>query len=158
MKSNSTYIICLIMFPSVLGFLGGCGRKAGIAPEHKVIWQDDKYETLWIDPQIVLADSLLTLIRSDRIDSILADQTSTTRPGRPSIEIRIYEPFCNVSVGLTDANYRLVHPLLVRNLNRGYYQLTVNVDRFDPPTLPEGQYYLRSEFCDRVQMAAVTIR
>jgi len=43
----------------------GCGRKARIADEQKVVWQDNKYETLWVEPQIVLADSLMTLIRSD---------------------------------------------------------------------------------------------
>jgi len=100
----------------------------------------------------------MTLIRSDRIDSIRADQTTTAHPGRPSIEIRIYEPSCNVSVGLTDADFRLVHPLLVRNLTRGYYQLTVNVDRFDRLAIAPGLYHLRADFCGQVQMTAVTVK
>lgn len=149
--------ICLLLALMLFTALVGCGRKTSIVPEQKIIWQDNKYETLWVDPQIVLADSLMTLIRSDRIDSIRADQTTTARPGRPSIEIRIYEPFCNVSVDLTDSEFRLVHPMLVRNLTRGYYQLTVNLDRFDRLAFGLGDYYLRADYCGQTQMTSVTI-
>ncbi len=151
------YNICPLLTLVFFTAFAGCGRKASIVPEQQIVWQDDEYETLWVEPQIVLADSLMTLIRSDRIDSIRSDQTTTVHPGRPSIEIRVDEPFCNVSVGLTDAAFRLVHPLLVKNLTRGFYQLTVNVDRFDRPGLGRGTYYLRADYCGQVQMTTVTI-
>ena len=157
MKSKYVYKICLFLALAATTALVGCGRKASIVPEQNIIWQDDKYETLWVEPQIVLADSLMTLIRSNRIDSILADQTTTARPGRPSIEIRIYEPFCNVSVDLTDSKFRLVHPMLVRNLTQGYYQLTINLDRFDRLAFGLGEYYLRADYCGQVHMTSVTI-
>ena len=157
MKLRNACKICLLLTLVLFTVLVGCGRKASLVPEQKVVWQDDKYETLWVEPQIILADSLMTLIRSDRIDSIRADQTATAHPGRPSIEIRVYEPFCNVSVGLTDVAFRLVHPLLVKNLGRGFYQLTVNIDRFDRPLLNRGTYYLRADYCGQVRMTAVTV-
>jgi len=158
MKLRSTCKICLLATLATATIMVGCGRKTSIVPEQKILWQDNKYETLWVEPQIVLADSLMTLIRSDRIDSIRADQTTTAHPGRPSIEIRIYETSCNVSVGLTDTDFRLVYPLLIRNLTRGYYQLTVNVDRFDRPLIVPGPYYLRAEYCGQVRMTAVTVK
>jgi hypothetical protein len=157
MKLRFDYKIRLLLTLLVITLLAGCGRKASIAPEQKVIWQDDLYETLWVEPQIILADSLMTLIRSNRIDSVLADQTITARPGRASIEIRIYESACNVSVGLRDSEFRLVRPLLVRYLTRGFYQLTVNMDRFDRLMLPPGEYNLRVDYCDQVQMTAVAV-
>jgi len=73
----------------------GCGRKARIADEQIVVWQDSPYETLWVEPQIVLADSLMTLIRSDRIDSVLADPAPSMPQPRTAIEIRIFQPSCN---------------------------------------------------------------
>lgn len=157
MTLKHNHKICLLFTLVLVTVVVGCGRKASIVPEQKVVWQDDQYEILWVEPQIVLADSLITLIRSDRIDSIRADQTTTARPGRPSIEIRIEEPFCNVSIGLTDPDFRLVHPMLVRNLTQGYYQLTVNLDRLDRLAFGPGDYYLRADFCGQVQMTAVTI-
>ncbi len=157
MRLRYTDKICLLLAISIMAGMVGCGKKASIVPEQKVVWQDHKYETLWVEPQIVLADSLMTLIRSDRIDSILADQTITARPGRPSIEIRIFEPACNVSVALTDSDYRLVHPMLVRNLTRGYYQLTINLDRFDRLAFGLGDYYLRADYCGQVQMTTVAV-
>ena len=157
MKLRYTYKISLLLAMSITALMVGCGKKGSIVPEQKVVWQDGKYETLWVEPQIILADSLITLIRSNRIDSILADQTVTARPGRPSIEIRILEPACNVSVALTDSDFRLVHPMLVRNLTRGYYQLTINLDRFDRLAFGLGDYYLRADFCGNVQMTTVAV-
>lgn len=149
--------ICLSLAMTIVAIVIGCGKKGSIVPEQQIVWQDNRYEILWVEPQIVLADSLMTLIRSDRIDSIRADQTITSRPGRPSIEIRILEPACNVSVALIDSDFRLVHPMLVRNLTRGYYQLTINLDRFDRLAFGLGDYYLRADYCGHVQMTTVAV-
>lgn len=157
MKLRYAYKICLLLALVLTTVLIGCGRKARMADEQKVIWQDSPYETLWVEPQIVLADSLMTLIRSDRIDSVLADPSPSMPQPQTAIEIRIFQPSCNVSVGLFDADLRLVRPLLVRNLTTGFYRLTVNVDRFQKPALPPGKYYLKTDYCGEVQMALVTV-
>jgi hypothetical protein len=39
----------------------GCGRKVEIRDERKVVMQDSRYETLWVEPQIVMSDSLFTV-------------------------------------------------------------------------------------------------
>ena len=157
MKLRYAYKICLLSALVLTTVLVGCGRKASLVPEQKVVWQDSPYETLWVEPQIVLADSLMTLIRSDRIDSVLADPSPSMPQPRTAIEIRIFQPSCNVSVGLFDADLRLVRPLLVRNLTTGFYRLTVNVDRFQKPALPPGSYFLKTDYCGEVQMALVTV-
>ena len=157
MKLRYAYKICLLLALVLTTVLVGCGRKARITDEQRVIWQDSPYETLWVEPQIVLADSLMTLIRSDRIDSVLADPSPSMPQPRTAIEIRIFQPSCNVSVGLFDADIRLVRPLLVRNLTTGFYRLTVNVDRFQKPALPPGSYFLKTDYCGEVRMALVTV-
>lgn len=156
LESMATRFFIAIVILFVVTF-AGCGRKAQIVDERKVVWQDSPYETLWVEPQIVLADSLMTLIRSDRIDSVLADPADSKSQHRASIEIRVFEPWCNVSAGLFDTNRRLVRPLLVRNLSTGFYRLTVNVDRFQKPSLPPATYYLKADFCDEIQMAVVKV-
>ncbi len=138
--------------------LTGCGRKARPGYEQEAVLQDSPYETLWVEPEIVLADSLVTLIRSDRIDSVLADPTARVSRRRSSIEIRIFGKSCNVAAGLYDSGFRLVHPLLLRHLSTGFYRLTLNVDRFRAPPLPPGTYYLKADFCGEIQLALVTVR
>jgi hypothetical protein len=146
----------LIVLSLVALLLAGCGRKAQIAEESQVVWQESLYEILWVEPEIILADSLVTIIRSNRIDSVLAEAPTKT-PNRAAIELRIYGPFCNVSVGLLDASQRLIRPILIRNMVRGYYRLTVNLDRFRDPVLPPGEYFLKADYCGEVQMARLTI-
>ena len=111
----------------------------------------------WKSFLCVFKCSVRLLIRSDRIDSVLADPSPSMPQPRTAIEIRIFQPSCNVSVGLFDADLRLVRPLLVRNLTTGFYRLTVNVDRFQKPALPPGKYYLKTDYCGEVQMALVTV-
>lgn len=146
----------LTLLSMVVLLLAGCGRKARIADEKPVTWQESRYEILWVEPEIILADSLVTLIRSNRIDSVLAEAPTRT-PNRAAIEMRIYGPFCNVSVGLLDANQRLIRPILIRNMVRGYYRLTINLDRFREPALPPGEYFLKADYCGEIQMARLTI-
>ncbi len=156
---KKTRLITLLIFPAITAVLicSGCGRKVEIKDERKVVLQESRYETLWVEPQIVMSDSLFTLIRSDRIDSARIDPGSMPPQRKASVEIRITEPYCNASVALVDASLRPVYPLLVRNLSAGFYRLTLNVDRFRKPGLPPGSYFLRVDYCDRLEMALVTV-
>lgn len=114
------------------------------------------YEIFWVDPQVVVADSLITLIRSERIDSAIVEPSSLTIHRPPAVGLRITQPTCQAMVDLLDANLRLIRPLLLRDLGYGYYRLTLNVDRFREPPLPPGRYFLRAEFCGRSEMAMFT--
>lgn len=134
----------------------GCGKKGLIGEEKPTLVQPGIYETLWVEPQIVVADSLVTLIRSDRIDSAIVKPSDHGIATPSAVELRIYQATCNVSVDLLDTNLRLIRPLLLRDLSTGFYRLTLNADRFREPSLPPGRYFLRAEYCGRSEMMTFT--
>jgi hypothetical protein len=136
--------------------LSGCGRRVSISEEKPVMQEAGPYEVFWVDPQIVVADSLITLVRSERIDSAMVEPSSMTINRPAAVELRIDQPTCNAVVDLLDSELRLVRPLLLKNLGYGFYRLALNVDRFREPSLPPGRYFLRAEFCGRTEMAMFT--
>jgi hypothetical protein len=76
---------------------------------------------------------------------------------KASVEIRITEPYCNASIALVDASLQPVYPVLVRNLSAGFYRLTLNTEMFRRPELLPGTYFLRADYCDRLEMSLVTV-
>ena len=124
--------------------------------EEPTLVQRGMYETLWVEPQIMFVDSLITLIRADRIDSALVKPSERGIERPSSVEIRIPQASCNVAVDLLDANLRLIRPLIIQDLKTGFYRLALNADRFREPSLPPGRYFLRAEYCGRSEMTMFT--
>jgi len=149
-----------LLFPLLLLLLllSSCARRAPVSEERPLMQGDSPYEIFWVDPQIVVADTLITLFRSERIDSAIVEPSGMTTDRPAAVELRVMQASCNAMVDLLDANLRLVRPLLLKNLTYGYYRLTLNVDRFREPPLPPGRYFLRAEFCGRSEMAMFTIQ
>lgn len=140
-----------------LAAISGCGGGRGLIVDEKpTLVQEGIYETLWVEPQIVTADSLITLIRADRIDSALVKPSERGIERSSAVEIRVPQASCNVAVDLLDANLRIIRPLLLKDLGVGFYRLTLNADRFREPSLPPGRYFLRAEFCGRSEMTMFT--
>ncbi|MCP4684055.1 MAG: hypothetical protein GY867_01280 [bacterium] len=135
--------------------LSGCGRKGGPGDEYRP--EPRLHQTVWVDPQISFADSLVTLIRADRIDSLKIQPGEELFKEPASVEIPVLEPRCNVSVGLLDENLRLLYPLMVQNLGIGFYRLTFNYDRLNAPELPPGSYFIRAEFCESSRITRFTV-
>ena len=148
-----------LLFPllSLLFLLSSCARRAPVSEERPLMQGDSPYEIFWVDPQIVVADTLITLFRSERIDSAIVEPSGMTIDRPAAVELRVMQASCNAMVDLLDANLRLVRPLLLKNLTYGYYRLTLNVDRFREPALPSGRYFLRASFCGRTEMAMFTV-
>lgn len=153
-RYNARIWVALVVTILLLSF-GGCGQKPEPGEESRLV--SKLYHTVWVDPQIQFADSLVTLIRADRIDS-LRIQPGENVPVQPaSVEIAMFEPRCNVAVDLLDENLRMIRPLMLRNLGPGFYRLTFNYDRLNAPELLPGSYFLRAEFCDSTKVSRFTI-
>ena len=156
MRLTHNGTIILILLGLILS-LAGCGGWAPISKEEPVLQDRKLYEIFWVDPQIVFADTLMTLIRSERIDSSKIDPAELTANRPAAIEVRVYQPSCNVAIGMYDSNLRLIRPLLVKNLSFGFYRLTLHHDRFREPSLPPGRYFLKGDYCGRTEMAMFSV-
>ena len=139
----------LFAFFIFLSILGGCGKGPTVPPEEQKYY----FETAWIDPQIIISDSLFTLIRALRIDSFRVDTPVIESITIPSVTFEVTRADCPVVVNILDEKSAgVVWPLLVRNLAPGFYKLTLDFSRIDFHTLPPGYYVLKVVNCDIPQM------
>ncbi|UCD63050.1 MAG: hypothetical protein JSW34_09855 [Candidatus Zixiibacteriota bacterium] len=141
---------------SLLGWLAACvilsacncGKRQTVIYDQPRIPDTGYYEKAWIDPRILLTDSLFTLIVADRIDSFYVENPPDPEQAlAPAIEFRVPPPGCFVQVDLADDRGGLVRPLVARNLGVGFYKVTINTGRLDPSLSRTGTFYLRTEYC-----------
>jgi hypothetical protein len=140
MKSLITILVLLLLI--------GCGKKQSLVFDQPSPPTGGRYETAYVNPELIVADSLITLIRSERIDSIFVPRPDMSARLAPAISFQVSEQSCPVRVELLDGRSQFVLPLLVRNLRSGYYKLTFQVDRFTASEHHSANYYLRAEFCN----------
>ncbi len=126
-RTNIT-AVGLLLVMTVLLVIGGCGLKPRPTVYDEPTVPYAYWETAWVEPRIVLADSVFTLIRADRVDSIFVQVDPENPPHEPpTIEFAVPAESCFVSVNLALASHRgIAYPLIARFLRRGNYKLTVN--------------------------------
>ena len=152
MKKTAT-----IASAALILYLSGCGGKGRPGEEYIVSGRSKGFETVWVDPQLILADSLVTLIKAGRIDSITVDPSAAPNSRPSAIEIPVIDVECNVSVSLLDAEKQYLRPLMVQQLRAGYYKMTLNTDRLQIPALVAGNYFLRADACRFIILAKFTV-
>lgn len=109
------------------------------------------YDVVWVEPQIVYADSLYTIIRADRKDSVFVRTNEVnSKAWAPALEFSVRADTCFASITLHFLEgTRTDMPLMARYLRKGYYKLTMN----DPLKFGEefyrGSYILRGTVCGR---------
>jgi hypothetical protein len=145
--SKATFSTFAIVAMFVLGFmcascfLGGQGPNHPKGPGH--------YETAWVDPELIVSDSLITLIRSDRVDkAFVTDKEKRLGENQPSLEFVITQEFCTVEVNMVGSKSVLVEPLFSGTLRPGNYKLTVDPSRIDPD-LKRQKLSIKADFCGR---------
>jgi len=156
LRMNSLTLKVLLLM-GVATVLPGCGGSGRITDEQMRRLHARMYQTVWVDPEIVFSDTLVTLIRADRVDSIKVEPSELPLRRPATVEIHVFERLCSVSVSLHDYSHRLIQPLVVKNLPFGFYRLTLNTERLNSPGLVPGIYYLRAEYCDSLRIADFTV-
>lgn len=118
----------------------GCGKRQ----VHPEVPGGGHYEIAWVEPQVLVSDSLYTLIRAERIDSFYVGQPSDfSSTEAPSVMFHVTDDECFTSVNLLNSTGEVIKPLLVKNLPSGFYKLTFHLSG-----LSEGNFYLRVDYCD----------
>ena len=124
-----------------------CGKRQTIVYDQPTIPLGGIYEIAWIDPRIVVTDSLITLFRAARIDSVFVEKPGDLRGNAVTVRFDIYEDTCLAVASLVDSDSRLIEPLLVQGLGRGFYKLTLNPARLKPRPSPGKPLFVRVEYC-----------
>jgi hypothetical protein len=143
---------CLLMALIVFG----CGKRQMFDRFGTEVSADGYYETAWVDPQIVVSDSLFTLIRAERIDSFYVDRPAyAVSAAIASLTFHVDEQSCFTAVNLLNAEGKIVKPFLVQNLSQGYYKLTVDLSSYLSEHYPDTHFYLKADYCGSSVMQPV---
>jgi len=127
----------LIYVGLLLVLFTGCIKRPAVYDKPEVA--EGIWEKAWVDPEMIMTDSLFTLIRSDRIDSFYVDDPFSLA-GIKSLEFSVSDTTCFVYVKLENDARGTITPLLSHNLPAGYYKLT--------PTKKAGEILkLRADIC-----------
>ncbi len=111
----------------VTAIVVGCGSPPPPPPIHTVVDpSQSQLEPVWVNPEIVVSDTVMTLIRAERVDSIPPDPFTETPHPEPSLPFVVVRDDCIVTVTLVATESPVAHPLLIRRLDRGIYKLTLN--------------------------------
>ena len=145
----------LLLVVVALLSLVSCGRKQNLIFDQPSLPSGGEYQLAWVNPELIISDSLITLIRSDRIDSVFVPRLEASARVAASLAFQIVEPSCIASVELLDEHRNLVCPLLVRNLRAGHYKLTFQTDRFTGAGHRSATYFLRAKACGATITEAV---
>lgn len=144
------FIAALILLAMILGCTGGVDKE-------KIINQGpfvQPYETVWVNPQIVYSDSLITLIKAERLDSILVDKpVAETSHDISTVTFHVNLGSCLTTLTLRYSNMNSTE-IFKNDLAQGYYKLTVNTDRLNMeqskqlPALPQATaVYIEASYC-----------
>jgi len=130
--------------------LVGCSGRKQAPYNYPQLQEPVNYETVWVEPGIVISDSLFTLIRAERVDSILIDdQSGTYSPVTSSVEFSIGRVNCFTVINILNIAQEVVMPLVAQQLEPGHYRLSLNQPAVKRSGLPAGSYDLRCETCAR---------
>ena len=145
MKSISSVIhIALVMFI----LISGCSKRQAVVFDLPVVPTDGYYDIAWIEPEIVLSDSLFTVIRAERIDSIFVEGAP---PGNElkdkSITFKINRQFCNSQFSLVNSAGQELLELWNRDLTFGYYKVNINPSGIDKKLFNNIEILFKVEFC-----------
>jgi len=128
----------------------GCGGPKTVIYDQPSLAVTEHYERVWVDPQILFSDSLVTVIRAARLDSIRLSSVPPEQDKKAQIDFHVVSEHCNVVVNLADREGVTLTPLFIRSLGPGYYQLTVNSPLSLDEIRPLSQYLLKADYCGRL--------
>lgn len=148
----------LVTASVVLCLVASCGRGPGRygyeRPKSKepLVWQ-----TAWVDPRIVVSDTVLTLFQAGRIDSLQVEKSRAGQPTNSAVEFQIESPSCDVEINLLDSQYRLIRHLMRKSLAAGYYKLTLNPGVAKRLIIVTGEYVLSVHYCRKAASGPVNV-
>ncbi|MCM2272616.1 MAG: hypothetical protein NDJ18_08705 [candidate division Zixibacteria bacterium] len=112
-----------------------------------------KWQTVWVDPQIVESGKNFTLIRADRLDSVAVERNVDYTPGNsPSLMFHIETGSCDTRIEFLDSKDRLINRMFSSRLERGHYKISLD----EQGVLP-GVYSLRASFCGRTAKTSFAV-
>jgi len=138
----------VILFLGMILTVSGCGKRQ-VVYNQPALPTGGHWDIAWIDPEIVMSDTLFTLMRSNRIDSVYIEHPDPFAGVVPSLRFEVTDPDCPVAISLFDSRMHLVKPLVLEQLPAGLYKLTFQSERWIDYPKGETDFVLSADVCSR---------
>lgn len=137
-----------IIILTLILLIAGCSRPPEVIYDQPDSTPVGYYEKAWVEPSIIMSDSLVSLIRSDRVDSFLVSAEEVTNSADLySLSFQIETDQCMGFIWLIDSKGKEYLKLVDRLLNYGYYKFNFNPNKLSDSTIPATDLFLKAEFC-----------
>lgn len=141
MKQRLRYLVLSPILFLLLLLANSCGPFGKKAGEEGVHW-----DKVWIEPRVVSGGELYTLIRAEKIDSVLSDPSFPTSGTENSLEIVVKNPTCRLLLSLV-AEDNSSRKLLDTVVTAGYYKASVVPSAWLDSLQLRSPVLLSAEFC-----------
>jgi len=134
------FILCLMII--------GCAKRQTVAFDLPSVPTDGYYEVAWVEPEIIVSDSLFTLIRAEKIDSIFIEGTPPNNESTDkSISFKINRQFCKLQFRLINSTGQILKELWYRDLTFGYYKVNITPSRINRELFNNDDLLFQVDFC-----------
>ena len=148
MNSKKNYITSFYVSVLLL-IIASCGTKQSLIynqPAQKM--EPGYYERAWVEPQVMYTDSLITIIKANRVDSFYVDKPAPRFiDNLTSLAFEVKEPNCFTSVLLLNNFGDILSVLVADELSEGHYKVTLNAAQISYMQLPAERFFLKIDFC-----------
>lgn len=133
--------------------LVSCGKRGTVTtydrPEQP---SQINYEKVWVNPKIIESDTLFTIIRAERVDSIMVDNMdgNINENGHViSFSFHINLASCKTNIYLTDSYNQEIALLYSSDLPTGYYRFNCDRRRINIEGYENKDLFIRISYCAR---------
>lgn len=148
-------VVAGLVTAAILLFLFGCGKRQTVVYDQPELPRGGHWETAWIDPQLILTDTLFTLIRTERIDSFYVDEPLPLDLQPTAIHFQVDASECFVAVSITDSHGSILQPVIAQTLAQGYYKFTLFPHQLDPRFRTAVGLSLKAFYCGRTRLEPI---
>lgn len=145
------YLLAFLVFITLaLIYLTSCVKRPSLVYDQPELMSDTTghYERAWIDPQIIYSDSIITVIRSEKIDSFYVKKPDNSFNEKIiSLVFDIKEEDCFTSIFLLDNSGNVISVPVTDDLSYGQYKVSINPSRINYVQSNDNRFFLKSDFC-----------
>ena len=126
-----------------------CGKRQTLIYNNPSLQQEiGYYEKAWVDPKIRYTDSLITIIKSNRVDSFYVEKEAPKfKNNITSLAFEVKKPHCFTSVLLLNNFGDLLSVLVADELSEGHYKVSLNSTQISYMQPPAERFFLKIDFC-----------
>ena len=146
---NVKRVIILLI---ILLLIVSCGKRQTVLYDQPEVVSENFYETVWVNPTMVYSDSLYSLIKAKRLDSILVDKTGEVSKEINSVTFFIPMANCFTKINMINSKGDNIYPLFADDLSMGYYKLTYNSIRIDSSLYNDTDLLIKINYCAKSVM------